>query len=340
MNSKQSEGGWADRLVAWINALPIPVWLFYLLVIVILGLVNSLSAWSIGTRPWGVFEFESATDGIWPTFFIGYMVMLVNRGKAAFNKYRPLLPNADERDSAVEQRFTMISRRTGRIALLLSAIAVAATIIAFLTSGDPLSVPDMIYQLYIMSFVVLVNSVFFAMLLFLLRQIRIIQRLHKEAEGVDLFDLGPAHAFSELTAGTGIGLMLIATFGVFQVWNNPANTFYFVLDGVMMVCGVLVFFVPLRGMRQKLREVKAEELRNANQRLKSVYERLNQGVASENYTDVSALNTAISALTQERNEIARISTLPWDTATFRGFASSILLPVTLFIITQLLGRFF
>ena len=181
---------------------------------------------------------------------------------------------------------------------------------------------------------------FIAVLIFLLRQIGIIQALHRNAADVDLFDLEPTHAFSKLTAGTGIGLMLIASFGVVQVWNNPANTYFFILDGVLMVLGILAFYLPLRAMRQKLLGVQTEELRKANQHLKAVYARLNAKVAKHEYSDLSGMNTAIGALTRERDEIAGISTLPWDTSTFRSFVGSILLPIFLFVVTQFLGRFF
>ena len=337
MTDNSTQPGLPDRMVDWINNLPIPKWLFYLILIVVLGLINSMSAWSLGTRPWGVFEFESATDGIWPTFFVAMLVMLVNRGRAAFDKYRPLLP-ADAHNAELENRFTVISRRTGRIGLLVGAFFVLQELISRFAQGL-FTVAGILSTVYFLTFLWLVGFAFTATLLFLLRQIRIIQRLHREAEGVDLFHLAPAHAFSELTAGTGISLMLTATFGVIQVWNNPANTYYFVLDAVLMAFGVMAFFLPLQGMRRKLREVKAEELHRANQRVKDAYEHLTNEADAGNYDKLGAARTAFESLASVRNEIARVSTLPWETSTFRGFASAFLLPILLFIATQLIGRF-
>lgn len=340
MSEKDLNLGWPDLLVRKMNELPIPLWLLYLLFILTIGLINNMLFWQEGIRPFGEFDFEASTDGVWPAFFFGYMMMLVNKGKEAMRQYRPLIAGGEKSYDSWKQQFTVISRQTGRYALLFGFLVAVLSWGQPFSDSMPSSIIDFFARLYFAVFSLITMSAFFAVFVFILRQIRIIGDLHQKAEGVDLFDLEPTHAFSKLTAGAGIGLMLIASFGVVQVWRNPANTFFFLLDGAMMVLGVLAFFLPLRGMRKKLLVVKAEEMRRANQRLKDVYANLNAQVVSQKYSDVGTLNTTIDALTKERNEIASISTLPWDTSTFRGFVGSILLPIFLFVVTQFLGGFF
>lgn len=47
---------------------------------------------------------------------------------------------------------------------------------------------------------------------------------------------------------------------------------------------------------------------------------------------------AIAALMRERELIKSVSTWPWDPRMIRGFASALLLPVFLWLITRLLER--
>ncbi len=132
MKKTAPKPGWLDHLVAWVNALPIPLWLFYLLVIVILGLLNNMLHWHTGSRPIGHFEFEASTDGVWPVFFVGYLVMLVNNGKTALAQYRPLIPDAESSYAKWEQEFTVISRGTGWIVFFFAlAIGILAWSEAF-----------------------------------------------------------------------------------------------------------------------------------------------------------------------------------------------------------------
>ena len=57
------------------------------------------------------------------------------------------------------------------------------------------------------------------------------------------------------------------------------------------------------------------------------------------FTSIQAA-TAITTLIRERELYARISTWPWDAGTIRGFASTLLLPIFLLLVAQLIERFF
>lgn len=59
----------------------------------------------------------------------------------------------------------------------------------------------------------------------------------------------------------------------------------------------------------------------------------------EAQTRIDALSKAQTALVQERDLIARLSTWPWDPTTLRAVVSAIALPIVLFLITRVLDRF-
>lgn len=50
------------------------------------------------------------------------------------------------------------------------------------------------------------------------------------------------------------------------------------------------------------------------------------------------LATAQTALISQRDLIGRLSTWPWSTGTIRGFATTLLIPVAIWLITRLLDR--
>ena len=68
-------------------------------------------------------------------------------------------------------------------------------------------------------------------------------------------------------------------------------------------------------------------------------DRFHNRVENSDYDNLKGMETAIGTLIRERELFAKISTWPWDPGTFRGFASTLLLPIFLWLITRLLERF-
>jgi hypothetical protein len=189
-----------------------------------------------------------------------------------------------------------------------------------------------LYAVTIFSF-----SCMFALLFQTIRQLRRVNDLHQRADKIDLFQLEPVHAFSSLTARTGIGLILFIVYsGLVESSNiTDANLAGLVIFGVL---AVFVFTLPLLGMRKRLKIEKAQLIGDVNERIKVTIGRIHDQVDSNQHEKVGELRTAMSALIEERNLIAAISTWPWDPSTLRGFASTLLLPIFLWLITSLLER--
>ena len=57
-------------------------------------------------------------------------------------------------------------------------------------------------------------------------------------------------------------------------------------------------------------------------------------------TNADQLDKTLSAVLAERDVIAHLSTWPWSATTFRGFASALLLPIAIFLITRFIDRLF
>lgn len=105
-----------------------------------------------------------------------------------------------------------------------------------------------------------------------------------------------------------------------------------------MFVAVIVFVVPLLGMRDQLVEEKMLALNETNDLLQATRECLHSKVNNGDYDNLGGIETTLSALIRERELTLKISTWPWDSSTIRCFASTLLLPIFIWLVTRLLER--
>jgi len=72
--------------------------------------------------------------------------------------------------------------------------------------------------------------------------------------------------------------------------------------------------------------------------IKATLARIQERVEAGRHDEVGGLNTSLNALLTSRKVVAGVSTWPWETETLRSFASMLLLPIALWLITRLLDR--
>lgn len=170
-----------------------------------------------------------------------------------------------------------------------------------------------------------------------------VRKIHARAKNINLLKLEPAQAFSTLTARTGIGIILFLVLGyVYRLVVDPlviAPTVNIVGYAVYALFAVIVFIVPVMGLRDRIEEEKQRALDETSDLLQVTSDGLHDTIRSRGYDDLKGMETAISALIRERELIQSISTWPWNPRTIRGFATTLLLPIFLWLVTRLLERF-
>jgi hypothetical protein len=62
-------------------------------------------------------------------------------------------------------------------------------------------------------------------------------------------------------------------------------------------------------------------------------------VDADDLARMDGLNKALASLVVERDLLARLPTWPWQPGTLGAFATAIVLPVALFLVTRALERF-
>ncbi len=330
---------WIDRLVQWINRLPGPEWLFYMVSTLALALLITLVLWIDGSVPFGSY---GSIEGIFPPFVFYFLALyhyLTRIGSRSLQAFRPLLHVDETYLTQADYRLTKLPRWAGWLSIILASISLPQ----FFSSGQAFGNHDPNTLLpYIIAAVAAVffGATIFALFIRSIRQLQMVRTLHSQVSKLNLLDLEPAHAFSGLTARTGIGIILLLILGI--VRNSSSFYSGYFIGGYLILTlpAVVVFVVPVLGIRDRLVKEKKRELRQTNELLQSTIDRFETKVRANDYSDLQGMETAIRTLIRKREMVEKISTWPWNPGTLRGFASTMLLPILLWLITRLLERFF
>ena len=328
---------WIDALVAWVGRLPGPAWATYLVATVGFAVLNNVVYWIDGSLASGTFDVAKTVSAFYNSYFLALYHHLGSVAGRCLRAFEPLHDASPEERAASAWRLTRLPRRLGWIAgafgLLVGVGSAAA--------GDPSLGLDVartplpfVYEGLSLSFVVATMG---ALAMQVVRQLRIVGGLHRSATGIDLFHLRPAHAFATLTARAGSGLVgfVIANAVIWWVAGTGAPLWASV---TLSALAVLTFVLPLLGLRERLKAEKERALDRVDDRIKATLARLDAQVEAGRHDEVGGLNTALNALLASRKVVAGISTWPWGGETIRSFASTLLLPIALWLITRLLGR--
>ncbi|HMK07448.1 MAG TPA: hypothetical protein VK449_00280, partial [Anaerolineales bacterium] len=184
-------------------------------------------------------------------------------------------------------------------------------------------------------------SVVFFFFTFIVRALRMIDRLYARVTRINFFHLESLYALSGLTSR--VGILLVFT-GVLAYLTNIVLTdrpqrgaflFFLLID---VTLAVLAFMLPLGRIHRRLVEEKerinAENDGRLEQALRTLHRRSDEG----DWKDMGEFRHSIASLLDFRHEIKSISTWPWETATLRSFLTALLLPIALWLVQQGLSR--
>jgi hypothetical protein len=330
---------WIDSLTLWISRIPGPSWLFYVILYLLFGVLNNSVRWMDGSLAAGTFLRVRVLDAGYLVFFLAFYEYLRGAADRSFQIFRRILQAPDGELAQYEYEVTTLPRSLGRLAILAGLGLSLASLRANPESFGLDLLSKLLPILYLYLTVIFSFSCLFALLIQTVRQLRLVNYLHLRANEINLFQLGPAHAFSRLTARTGIGLIAFILYSALAESGDitKLNLVALVLIGIL---AIVVFAVPLLGMRGRLEAEKNRMLEELNERIQLTLTRIHRQVDSNEHDNIGQLKTAMNALIEERGIIRGISTWPWGGNTFRGFASTILLPIFLWLVTRLLERVF
>jgi hypothetical protein len=330
---------WIDRLIAWIDRIPGSAWIFYLLSVLVFGVLINAVFWIDGSLPIGSIDPDNTGFALFVIYWVGLYQYLTGVGARSLRGFRPLLDVDGSEITKINYELATLPRWIGLLSIPLGyGLAVAMTL------GDPAPYGDIIPRTalpYVGDIAIsgFMLSTFICLVTRSVRQLRLVRRLHARATNINLLKLEPAHAFSALTSRTGIGIIFVLIFSL-PLNPTPLDTSLDIFLSVMtLLLAIAVFVLPIIGIRNHLEAEKRRILNETSDLLQTTSDRLHDLIRSNNYQDIDVTKEAMEALIRERELIEKTSTWPWDLSTLRGFASALLLPIILWLATRLLDKF-
>ena len=341
----ETHGSAFGRLIGWIDRLPMPAWVFYVLVTaaavaVALGLLR-IAGVPAGSQVGSIYLLGTLLTA----YPLAMMHYLRRAAAGSLEAFRPALGRLRAEYPYLQARLTTIS---GRALWIIVALGIVFTVLSIASNpgswgfGEPMPLPTMAFALIQGTWV---DICVMALLLFLIRQISCIARIHREATNIRLYESGSHRAFSRLTLVAAIGL-LIPVYGfalVARSTGSVATNGMSQIDALMLAVFVLlsavVFVVPLYGMRRRLEDLKKAAIRECDQRFQAAVTRVHARLDAGSLKDLEGLSHAMTSLALERESLHRISTWPWAADTLRRYFSAIALPVFIVLLGRYIARF-
>jgi hypothetical protein len=327
-----------DRLRGAFERLPMPYWLTYLLFFILHSLILHILAWSDGWVPIFTFNPILCLFPLWLWGPLAIMTYLDQISLEALHNFRPLLSVHEDTLQRLEYAFSNMPARTVMISSIFWTIFYfLLTYLAF----------DTFYVAYRVGSLYIVLGILLGVFPFLIgsaiyyhsfRQLFLINRVVKMVKHFSLFQLEPVYVFSGVTARTGVAwiILLSLTLVIFPLQISTIPTLVMLVSQVFLA--IAAFVLPLWIVNQRLVAEKRGLLAEVNKRMESLLSQLHHKIDENKLEELNRLNDAISSLSAEREVISKIPTWPWRAGTLTSFTTAILLPIILFIIQVVLGR--
>ena len=173
------------------------------------------------------------------------------------------------------------------------------------------------------------GAVMFGLIVQVMRQLWHVFQIHRLPLEINLFDLDSAHAFSKLTARAAISLILL---GLLLTTEPTQSLFLISFYMSFAALSLVAFLFPLLGVYQSIRQAKQGALNKVNASIEIMINKINSQVAANEFQDSGEFNTTLAGLVSSKTIIENIPAWPWDIGIFRGFITSVLLPILLWLI--------
>jgi hypothetical protein len=330
---------WVDRLVVWIDRLPGPYWLIYTLAMIITGAIINATLWLNGDLPVGSLDILNSSFSFFVIIWVGLYHYLNDVASRALRTFRPLLDTDDSVNFRIEHELIKLPHWIGRLAIPVGFGLALMFILGEPESGESYQPTLLTYAVDFLITGFMVTTLF-AVVIRSIRQLRMVNRLHKRATNLNLLNLAPAHAFSSLTARTGIGIIFVLMMAAILdilTYGDISGTMIYIL---FLLLALAVFILPVIGIKNRIEEEKERALEEVTDLLQVSTERLHAMVRNSEDKGLRKIEKATTALIRERELLKKVSTWPWNPGTVRGFASALLLPIFLLVVSQLLDRLF
>ena len=209
IQARRYEPSWIDRFTAWVEELPVPEWVFYVGLGLVLILIQMLFLWLEGGLQSDALLPVIVFNSLAVPYGLALIHLLDNQAVTALNSMRSTLAITEPEFDDLQYKLSTMPSRPPLIAGL--------TLVVFLILTERLGVEPTRYAalddlpVFAIVYHVIDKSTAFAFGPFIyhtVRQLRLVNTINSNYVRISLFNLGPLQAFSKLTASTAVGLVV------------------------------------------------------------------------------------------------------------------------------------
>lgn len=352
---------WVDRLTAWVDRLPGPVWAYYAALAVVLCLATLGVQWGAGTYPVGTVRRSLIVGALISPYALALITFLDRSALAAMKTFRPAMRGDQGTFRHLTYILTTIPPRqaaTGSLLVLLgglSLVAAASVLVPIPEAASRLASLSLVERLaagfrtifevgpapasYLLTASVLILNWWTggALVVHTIRRLGLVARIYRTYTNVDLFRQRPLYALSLLTAQTTVGGLLL----VYVLASVPAylsQPIGLVMVLLIVGLGLSSFAIPLVGVHRVLVQEKESKQESIADRLQVAGAELHDRIDRGHYRGMDELNKAIGGLEIEHRMVNAMPTWPWLPETFRTVLVAVFLPIMLWLMQYLLQK--
>ena len=336
--------GGFTRFLAWVDRLRWHGWWLYVALFVVFVAWSETIAWAAGIVPVGTIDRFLAPGAFYAPYILAAIAYVNGYADRALKTFWPATGWPDSERPIWRRAF--LSSPTGYgiptfiVAVAIAVVGFANASAAVLAPNAPTLSDTSRAILFIAYFPPSLLGYWCALLAFLhtARQLRLVARIHHDAQKIDPFDRAPVYAFSGLTVRTGLaylfsGYYTLVVNGAFQQ-NNVAGLSVLV---IVFVLSGACFIVPLLGIHGRLVAEKDVLVHDVEVRIGKLGDEMYRRVDAGQFDGVKTITDSLAGIATLRDRIARLPTWPWPPNVLRGFLSALLIPVVVYIVSRLIG---
>ncbi len=313
----------------------IPWWAVFAVTWLLFALGLNAIRWVEGT-PFPQIDLLTR-DGFYPAAALAAYGLLTGAADRALDRFAPALAASADEIARSRRRLTRMPLWQSLLSFLVGAAAGVSTLTepaywAALTTSVPM---------FLLTGIVGFAIGYGSMIMVTWQVIRIVVEvgsLHRRAVDVALDRPGPTHAFAPVTAGGGAFVVAIVAYSVLTDPATLTNAAMIAISSTVSVVAILVFVLPLLGMRRRLVDEKRTTLDALGVRMRDVVQELEAAVDARRYDDVERIRAAVGALGERIDRVRRASTWPWDATVASGFVTTLVVPLAIWLVTTYAGR--
>ena len=333
--------GWFDHFKAWVERLPIPTWLFYLLLAALFVIIELGVQWQSGNLSANALPLYHIWFVLQSVFLLAVLHYLDRTAGEAFDSFRQAL-DINEQDAArLRRQLTTLPARPAFwisfIVMLLSPLWLLITPATYAPLGMERSMLNLVVNLifYLMSWWLGGFTVYHA-----IHQLKMVSRTYEALTKINLFKLHPLYALSGVTARTTIGFIVYMTAWSIALPQTFTQTPTVAMALPLILFALITFVVPLWGIHQRLMREKERAQGEAGTRithaLAAFHQAVDQGAAEQAIQN----KELVAAIEFEYALVGKVPTWPWQPETFRILITALLFPIVLFVLQYVIQRAF